>query len=574
MRKYAFVLAVLIAGCKQETLVTRYWQTDPIASNDTRYFPERDTKDLTLIVERTLPNPYLIGVCFSGGGIRSASATLGQLRALRHTGLLDHVGYISCVSGGSWAAIPFTFVSPDDDEDFLGKTLKTEDLTVKTAGTSNTFDANAIDQKKASLAAALCDTSMPAWLGIVPRFMLAEIGWHDNELFAKQLERALLRPFGLDGRRRFVTQDNASMDALMRNNPDLKRSDFIMPGANRPFLIANGTLRRYDTWPWDWASAHNKRLPIEMTPLYVGVPHTFHDVEENGRSVGGTYVEPAAYGATDVTRLPGQYIQAKLPQNIVPKHAWRFNVADMMAISGSAPAEVEPLANVAFSKLASWSADNPSDTSVHAYYHADGGLSENLGIMPLLARRVPLIIAFVNSEDRGVPDYVRELFGQHTGDPASVSDYGDWHARGVFPPEQLQDLQAAVSQAEAGGLPYLCQTYRVHGPAANDSEDCFNLHLKAAEIYNVKVAWFFLDARRWEKELNDKNPSVANWVENNPDLKNFPHYRTFRDRSWYLIKPTIQQVKVLAQMTSWLVETCAPDIKTKFDLDKGATTRP
>ena len=44
------------------------------------------------------------GVAFSGGGNRAMVAAHGQLRALVETGLIDHVDYVSAVSGGSWAS--------------------------------------------------------------------------------------------------------------------------------------------------------------------------------------------------------------------------------------------------------------------------------------------------------------------------------------------------------------------------------------------------------------------------------------------------------------------------------------
>lgn len=43
-----------------------------------------------------------IGVAFSGGGVRSATFNLGVLQALASHGVLDRVGYISSVSGGSY----------------------------------------------------------------------------------------------------------------------------------------------------------------------------------------------------------------------------------------------------------------------------------------------------------------------------------------------------------------------------------------------------------------------------------------------------------------------------------------
>jgi Patatin-like phospholipase len=43
-----------------------------------------------------------VGLCLSGGGIRSASFCLGVLQALNRTGVLKHVDYLSTVSGGGY----------------------------------------------------------------------------------------------------------------------------------------------------------------------------------------------------------------------------------------------------------------------------------------------------------------------------------------------------------------------------------------------------------------------------------------------------------------------------------------
>src|SRR4051812_7256493 len=66
----------------------------------------------------------LVGLALSGGGIRSATFSLGVLRALEHRGLLRHVDYLSTVSGGGFigaclsalmrqpgAPFPFTYGS-------------------------------------------------------------------------------------------------------------------------------------------------------------------------------------------------------------------------------------------------------------------------------------------------------------------------------------------------------------------------------------------------------------------------------------------------------------------------------
>jgi hypothetical protein len=44
----------------------------------------------------------LVGLCFSGGGIRSATFNLGVLQGLAARGLLNHIDYLSSVSGGGY----------------------------------------------------------------------------------------------------------------------------------------------------------------------------------------------------------------------------------------------------------------------------------------------------------------------------------------------------------------------------------------------------------------------------------------------------------------------------------------
>lgn len=58
-------------------------------------------------LNRSLSRPLRIGVCASGGGIRAMLATLGVLRGLEQINLLDTVTSISCLSGSTWALLPW-----------------------------------------------------------------------------------------------------------------------------------------------------------------------------------------------------------------------------------------------------------------------------------------------------------------------------------------------------------------------------------------------------------------------------------------------------------------------------------
>src|SRR5262245_57910487 len=50
----------------------------------------------------------LIGLALSGGGIRSATWSLGILQALHRRGVLPHVDYLSTVSGGGFIGAALT----------------------------------------------------------------------------------------------------------------------------------------------------------------------------------------------------------------------------------------------------------------------------------------------------------------------------------------------------------------------------------------------------------------------------------------------------------------------------------
>ncbi len=79
------------------------------------------------------------GVCFSGGGSRALVCAMGQLRALVSQGLIGSIDYMSCSSGGTWAAAPFAYYTSGaaSDDDFLGTQQDPSALTITNLGRSN-----------------------------------------------------------------------------------------------------------------------------------------------------------------------------------------------------------------------------------------------------------------------------------------------------------------------------------------------------------------------------------------------------------------------------------------------------
>jgi len=66
------------------------------------------------------PTPGRTGICFSGGGIRSAAFNLGALQTLQGKGCLQSADYLAAVSGGSYIAAAFAMVataSPNGADD-------------------------------------------------------------------------------------------------------------------------------------------------------------------------------------------------------------------------------------------------------------------------------------------------------------------------------------------------------------------------------------------------------------------------------------------------------------------------
>jgi hypothetical protein len=65
------------------------------------------------------PSPGRVGICCSGGGIRSACFNLGALQVLREKGELERAEYVSAVSGGCYMAASFAAVAAESPRKLL-----------------------------------------------------------------------------------------------------------------------------------------------------------------------------------------------------------------------------------------------------------------------------------------------------------------------------------------------------------------------------------------------------------------------------------------------------------------------
>ena len=339
--------------------------------------------------------------------------------------------------------------------------------------------------------------------------------------------------------------------------------DFVIAAPNRPFLIANGTIivaRRDYEYPL--------LMPIEYTPMYVGVRRKFSD------RFGGMYVSPWAYDSVrigevdaDGYRLQVQYDPAR-----------NFTLADVVASTGAAPQLALVLGNFvpdafkariqqvsalfpAFRHIALNDGAGVRNLLSDEIGHGDGGFSENLGVMPLLARGVKKIIVFINTNTEYVEnnDDLKALFFP-IGPPGAA---GDKTRNRVF---WCRDDKAICDDADRDTYyRTLIDALRARrgakkpqvycaGPWKVLKNDHYNV---AAYETGVSVCWFYNSAAQaWEQALPYPLREMALGHDQTPEGKNFDHFpwlSTFYQNKMNVIQLTTPQVNLLSNLTAWIV---------------------
>ncbi len=322
-----------------------------------------------------------VGIAFSGGGSRSAAATLGQLRALNTLGLLDTVKYISCLSGSAWAAISYTYLPAQmNDTDFLGVYQDPKDLTWDDMTTTH----------YGSLAYNIAHSHT------FPRVLLHWMRLEGDKKYSGVLNDIYLKRIDLGGRHKYFSYRDSTVIEIISHNIDLKSWDFyrVNPGNNRPYLIVNSTVVG--------SEKNSKGLSnncFEITPLYSGAAYYNQDFKI---PLGGGYWESFGLDNTRVNALRNNdraVVKLQHKRQI-------FSLADAMALSGRtyyAREDVDKnyshcMKIGLWSPYQYWDNDFYMKRTTEKFTMADGGDLDNLGIIALLKRKVDKIIVFVNSE--------------------------------------------------------------------------------------------------------------------------------------------------------------------------------
>lgn len=565
----------------------RVWDTE----SNPAYFPERN--DPTLQISALGGTGPTFGIAFSGGGVRSAAAMLGQLGTLKSLGWLEQAHYVSAVSGGAWALVPFIFlpdeycrqVQPMDcDTAFLGDFVPPESI-----------DQNSLQAKsRYGLARNLYQSSMAF------RY-LKRLIFRGDETFSSSIGRNFLDRFGLNEKRWFTHRE--VIDEVVESS-GRSRDEFYVTAAGRPFPIISATLlarRRATAW-------YDKFL-LEITPLYAGIRARHKAVLDDGghsNLIGGGYVEAFGYDSAPPCTIDGEtctvFEHGGSARVRVGGKRYRFTLRDVVGVSGAAPAEVTAhhgYDTFGLPEFKYWPVDTENVvTGYTEYRHGDGGHIDNTGLLPLLIRQVDNILVFKNSKRayctesmraNGVErcsadqktyviqdDQLKRFFLRKTRQDAVTDQFE------IFDPGLLEQMEA-----EFKGRKLACeQDYRI--PVCKPLVFCRRHKVRGNRRYGVSatkngkpyepnICWLYLDRdAAWIGRIRDRvnregkaDGIVGDLLHGERAFKRFPHYRTFLENT----KPvprSIQlkriQVNAIRHLTAWILRQSAKEISDALDI--------
>lgn len=348
--------------------------------SNTNLIPNFEFPETKLLEDK---GKYQVGIAFSGGGARSASCTLGQLRGLHKLGLIEKTRYFSCVSGSSWAIVPFLYgkvprdfflgVYPEDgviewnhiysnttyvieylkfqsrkwqerlnakEEEELETRVVTENSSSTTIFHSNInnhifnfksriyshFEHHYIPKLSLHFPNQLENLSLKEFM----------IVWKANNFtYANILQKSFVSSFDAgDGNHFFTWCKEHVQDILNRNPETLTENDFVSyTNDSDPFLIVNACMLNLQQ-----LSVIDRKSYIEFTPLYVGCSKLYmNGLTNDGKdspAVGGCYIEPFCFNAN-------QYINTSNCIIDVPVDSLehRLNLGDIIASTSAAPAQ-------------------------------------------------------------------------------------------------------------------------------------------------------------------------------------------------------------------------------------------
>lgn len=530
--------------------------------------------DRFTFAEDLLPDPpKKTAVCFSGGGTRAMTCATGQMKGLEILKLWDEIGYISSVSGGTWASSIFTYYNSgaDNDAQLLGTTHKPGDLTMvglndmdpaflASGATCNLTDNILERALEDEFSGGLLQNSDRIWIDAVGSCYLEAFGLYDPK-----------HP-------KYFTLNRETRDDIISRNPKLKldSTDFYLVHSEkgdikRPFLVMNSCLLAPEAYlPID---TPEPLAVFNYTPLYIGSAHaldvSYHSKLRGKRNqdVGGGFIQPFAFGSEAPKSF--QDCGDQLSCAKIKESKRRFELVDAAGTSSAAFAATvassimlqlptKVLFNFTMDKAIPeekyWPIPQGKNNKTEAvnFRFADGGSLDNYGIITMLQRKVDRMVVFINTY---IPIDVGFVPNQGFAPcPSAVdSDFpplfgyvnGNQTMNKVFPTEDFgpvfDSLRATKVRGETVMAFYQGKTVRNDWwgiPAGQAFEILF--------VYNDQVS-------KWEDQLLPQVKDEINLC-NSGQIRNFPHYPTiFPNGAPNLTQLTNAEVNLLYELQAWNV---------------------
>ncbi len=509
--------------------------------------------------------PPRLGVCISGGGSRSLSAAMGQLRGLHALGLMDKVSFLSCVSGGCWASTLYTYLPASvSDETFLGGVAAPNDLRWDGSETEPAKDLKFMHLNALG--------SVPQRLGWEALLEKA-LGYHhagipEDRMWASAIGDLVLAPFGLgDSPSRYFSWTKEWLDSvILANNPQLTAEDFVLAREGRPYLVTNATM----FYPPDATEGPFKPDPranpylIESTPLGVGIAATFPAAgspqpgKAGSRDIGGGWVDSFAFGGAAPSAAP---VHGKVA---LVSPAERYKLSD--AAGNSSSAFVGTLIDK-FGSQYDWLEKlvpvfnywpvvdaGVEHNSAYPYFFGDGGNFEDTGIAGLVRRRLPKIVSFINGatplgwdpsvQQVSCDSQIAVLFGY-----APKVEGSRW---ALFGPDSTSPHRFAQVFDSAAFLPLLDDLWHAHTTGASAVSVCNQLQvvenprLGIAGGFTTDVLFVInTPVTAWYKALSLEIRAI---MDVDPEYHTFPNYDTLLQ-----LHLSERQVNLLAHLSCWNV---------------------
>lgn len=288
-----------------------------------------------------------------------------------------------------------------------------------------------------------------------------------RDVWYNAVNEVFFKPYGIPNNK-FMAPIQAVIDLIVKRNPDLSPTEFVLPRPNRPYWISGITyLGPFALSPFPLSN--RSFTTFEATPYYVGQPRTrqVKYVSRNGtqekRTVGG-YIESFAFGNeapnAGLTNTTGVLTSSTIPdRQLNPVRAASMSSfaagAFLSDLPGFASRGIDPI-------FKTWSPSEPHPNSADGLY-GDGGNSQNLALTSMLQRRVPNIILFFNNNQplnsSFDPDARPVTSSDMTTDlptffginPGSLTPLWDLSRNQVFPSEDFARVAKGLIAAQLGG---------------------------------------------------------------------------------------------------------------------------